>query len=140
MSEIIKESDKYVIVLFDGPCNLCNKYVDFVVKHDKYDNCRFASLESDIGIEFLQIHNMNTETFDSIIAVSNGEVFIKSRAIFKIVSVLKSPVKFISYFKYVSPQFLNDFFYSMISKYRYSLFGKADSCRIPDESEMNKFI
>ena len=32
------------IVFFDGICNLCNHSVDFVLRHEKGDHLKFASL------------------------------------------------------------------------------------------------
>jgi predicted DCC family thiol-disulfide oxidoreductase YuxK len=38
-------SKDYGIVLFDGVCNLCNHAVDFVIKRDRGDRFKFASLQ-----------------------------------------------------------------------------------------------
>ena len=37
------------LVLFDGVCNLCNASVDFILKRERGNSLRFASLQSDIG-------------------------------------------------------------------------------------------
>ncbi|HEY0262517.1 MAG TPA: DUF393 domain-containing protein, partial [Chitinophagales bacterium] len=44
------------IILFDGVCNLCNGFVQFVIKRDKNALFQFASLQSEIGQEMLQPH------------------------------------------------------------------------------------
>lgn len=140
MENIIDISYRYNVVIFDGPCNLCNKYVDYIIRHDYQDKCRFISLQSDSISEFLKENGFDLENFTSIIVVSSGQVLIKSRAIFRVLSDMKRPAKYLSYFKYLMPRFISDFFYSIISKNRYSLFGKSDTCRLPSESEANKFL
>ncbi|OWP85683.1 thiol-disulfide oxidoreductase, partial [Flavobacterium covae] len=42
------------IILFDGVCNLCNYWVQYIIKHDKNDIFRFVTLESELGQEVLQ--------------------------------------------------------------------------------------
>ena len=47
-------SDSRPIVLFDGECNLCNKFVQTLLKYDSCDNdirgnLRFAALQSHVG-------------------------------------------------------------------------------------------
>ena len=38
--------DKKSIIVFDGICSLCNKFVLFVIKRDYNDHFRFISLQS----------------------------------------------------------------------------------------------
>ncbi len=140
MENIIDISYSYNVVIFDGPCNLCNKYVDYIIRYDHQDKCRFISLQSDSIREFLNKNGFDTENLSSIIVVSSGQFLIKSRAIFRVLSYMKRPVNYLSYFKYLLPMFISDFFYSIISKYRYSIFGKSDNCRVPSQSELKKFI
>ena len=140
MEDIIDISYRYNVVIFDGPCNLCNKYVDYIMRHDHQDKCRFISLQSDSISEFLSDNGFDLENMSSIIVVSSGQILIRSRAIFRVLSDMKKPAKYLSYFKYLLPRFISDFFYVIISKNRYSLFGKSDTCRLPSESEANKFL
>jgi predicted DCC family thiol-disulfide oxidoreductase YuxK len=42
------------VVLFDGVCNLCNRSVDFLVRHDRAQRLRFAPLQSETGRALLR--------------------------------------------------------------------------------------
>ena len=44
------------IILYDGVCGLCNRLVQFVLKHDSRDYFRFAALQSDFAIRVLGRH------------------------------------------------------------------------------------
>ena len=43
------EENLMPILLFDGHCNLCNAWVQFIVKRDSAKTIRFASLQSKAG-------------------------------------------------------------------------------------------
>nr|WP_328243735.1 DCC1-like thiol-disulfide oxidoreductase family protein [Priestia megaterium] len=56
------------IILFDGVCNLCNQWVQFVIKRDSRALFRFASLQSDTAGALLShitmsIHHFNRSFF-----------------------------------------------------------------------------
>jgi predicted DCC family thiol-disulfide oxidoreductase YuxK len=49
------------IILFDGACNFCSFWVKFVVKRDRKDVFRFASLQSDVGQKLLSKYNLGVD-------------------------------------------------------------------------------
>jgi predicted DCC family thiol-disulfide oxidoreductase YuxK len=119
------------IILFDGVCNLCNGAVQFIIKRDKQAIFKFAPLQSKVGQELsskLAITNV-----DSIIYIDTDTVFIKSKAAFEIVKVLGGFCKILLLFS-ILPIRLTDFFYDIIAKYRYTIFGKKNSCMIPPKA------
>ncbi|MBT8315355.1 MAG: DUF393 domain-containing protein [Maribacter sp.] len=73
------------IVLFDGSCNLCNRSIQCVIKRDKNDEFRFATLQGDIGRRLAQERNIDTRKVDSIILIEPGVAYYtKSTAALKI--------------------------------------------------------
>ncbi|MFV0531165.1 MAG: thiol-disulfide oxidoreductase DCC family protein [Flavobacteriales bacterium] len=126
------------VILFDGVCNLCNGYVQFVIKRDREKIFKFASLQSDYGQAFLQKYNLNTKQFDSIILQEENTYFTESTAGLKILSELKG-FGFIRLFLYL-PTFSHNFFYKLIAKNRYKLFGKTDSCWMPTPELQERFL
>lgn len=42
------------VIFFDGVCNLCNRSVQFVIKHDKKQQFLFAPLQGIAGAEALK--------------------------------------------------------------------------------------
>ena len=46
------------ILLFDGHCNLCNAWVQYIVKWDSSSTIRFASLQSGAGRRLLEEHKI----------------------------------------------------------------------------------
>ena len=135
--EIIASSSQ--VVLFDGVCNLCSYSVQFIIKRDKHNKFLFASLQSPFGQDQLKVAGLDANEFYSIVLLKDGKVFLRSDAALEMVRQLSGlwPVLYI--FKIV-PRFVRDFFYNIISKNRYRLFGKRESCMIPSPEMKAKFI
>ena len=117
------------IILFDGECTMCNTYILFVAKHDSDDNFRFLSIQNKKVNELKKIHSICTENISSIYIIDNNEVKSKSRAVLKIVSMLKFPYNLLTVL-YIIPNFLRDIIYDLVAKNRYRIFGKVDECSI----------
>lgn len=127
------------IILFDGVCNLCNFSVQFVLKHEKENTLFFSSLQSNFGQQFLKENQFDAQDLKTIIFVNEGKVYKKSKAIFQIAKFLKFPFNILQYLHFI-PTIISDFFYNIISKNRYKLFGKSETCHIPSKDLSNRFI
>lgn len=128
------------IILFDGVCNLCNSFVQFVIKYDKKDVFRFAALQSDIGQEIIKNIGLENQNIDSVVFFNpNGIYSIKSNAALEIMKNLGGIFYYSKYLK-VFPRFIRDFVYDFIARNRYKWLGKKESCVIPTIKLKNKFL
>jgi predicted DCC family thiol-disulfide oxidoreductase YuxK len=127
------------IILFDGVCNFCNFWVNFIIDRDKDDIFKFAALQSEAGQKLLNKFNLKAEDFDTFILIDGEIYFTKSTAALNIARKLNYPVKVLYYFIFI-PKFLRDLVYSLIAKNRYKFFGRRDVCRIPTDEEKEKFL
>jgi len=127
------------IILFDGECTFCSFWVKFVLKRDKHDRFRFASLQSMAGIYLTDKHEID-ERVDSIVYINKeGKPFIKSNAVFEILYELGGFGKFFYGLK-LFPRFFRDFFYNIIARLRYKLFTRK-ACELPlNKDYKNKFL
>ena len=132
-------SDKHQIILFDGVCNFCNSSINFVIDHDPKKHFKFASLQSDIGQEILTKFSKNTKDFDSVILLKDNQLYEKSEAALEITKHLSGFWKYLSIFG-ILPTFFLNFFYDIVAKNRYKIFGKADSCRMPTPDLKERFL
>ncbi|MFA9290448.1 MAG: thiol-disulfide oxidoreductase DCC family protein [Solirubrobacteraceae bacterium] len=128
-----------MIILFDGVCNFCNHTVNLIIRFDKKDVFKFAALQSNFGQSFLKENNLNSSNFDSIILIEKEQIYYKSDAFFKIISLLEFPFYLFGVFKILPTFFLNKL-YNFIAKNRYLIFGKKDSCVIPTKKIKDKFL
>jgi predicted DCC family thiol-disulfide oxidoreductase YuxK len=127
------------IILFDGICNFCNYWVNFIIDHDTKNIFKFAALQSEKGSELLDKFNLPKNDFDSFILISQNKVYKKSTAAFEIAKHLNGWPKIISPLRFL-PVYITDFFYDLIAKNRYRIFGKKEACRIPTKEEKSKFL
>lgn len=127
------------IILFDGVCNLCNYWVNFILKRDLNNSFLFAALQSKAGQELLTKFNLSITNFDTFILIDGDSFQTKSDAAISIVSKLSGWPKILLIGKII-PRFLRNFIYDLIAKNRYKIFGKKESCRVPTNEEREKFL
>ncbi|WP_459926169.1 thiol-disulfide oxidoreductase DCC family protein [Flavobacterium covae] len=127
------------IILFDGVCNLCNYWVQYIIKHDKNDIFRFVTLESELGQEVLQYLGIKNRNIESIVLyIPNQAYYYKSEAVLKIAQSL-SILNWFFIFKII-PINLRDFLYDFVAKNRYKWYEKKVTCMIPSPELKTKFI
>ncbi|MDP4213393.1 MAG: DCC1-like thiol-disulfide oxidoreductase family protein, partial [Bacteroidota bacterium] len=103
------------IVLFDGVCNLCNDLVRFIIKRDADGKFKFASLQSEIGQQWLRTVGLPVNEFESFVLISGNEYYLKSTAALKMLRELGGIWKAFYVFILV-PLPVRDFLYDMIAK------------------------
>jgi predicted DCC family thiol-disulfide oxidoreductase YuxK len=127
------------IILFDGVCNFCNFWVDFVISRDKSDQFIFAALQSSQAEELIKKYEIFPVKKESLILISGPKLYTKSTAALRICKELNSPIR-ILFPMVIIPKFIRDFIYYLIANYRYQLFVKRESCRVPADEEKDKFL
>ena len=128
------------IILFDAPCNLCNRAVQFVIDRDINDIFRFASLQSEIGVSIQKKIGIPPQTIDSVVLYVPGVAYyLKSDAVIEIASNLGSIYQLTSILK-IFPKKFRDSIYDHIAKNRYRWFGKNQHCELNNASTKNKFL
>jgi len=128
------------IIFFDGVCNLCNGFVDFVIKFDKKQIFYFSPLQGEKSKE-LKIDFLNLEKSDqSIIYIDEKNTQLeKSDAVISIASELFSFGQIFLFFKII-PKFIRDWIYKIVAKNRYKIFGEKSTCRLPTPEERGRFL
>lgn len=129
----------HAIVYFDGVCNFCNGFVNFMIPRDKKDYFRFAPLQSEVGQIFQAEHHLPSNNLETFYLYENGRVYSRSTAALRLMRHL-SALWPSMYTFIILPRWLRDFFYNMISKNRYRWFGKRDTCMVPTKEVRMKFI
>lgn len=127
------------ILLFDGVCNLCSGSVQFVLKRNKKENIRFASLQSEFGKKTLQDSQLPVDYTSSLVLLENGKTYVKSDAALRLSKHMSGIWKGGSVFLVV-PKFIRNAVYDLIAKYRYRWFGKLDVCWLPEPRWRERFL
>lgn len=127
------------VIFFDGVCNLCNSSVRFVLRNNSNQSIKFATVQSELGKRTLTANNMSVDTFDSMLYLEDGKVYLKSTAALKIASQLSFPWKLLQIF-YLIPRPIRDWFYEQVAKNRYQWFGRQEMCLVPTDEIKDRFI
>ena len=127
------------VIVFDGVCNLCNSFVNFVMDRDSKGLFKFGTLQSDPAQVILKELNLAREDFETFLLLEEGRVYSKSTAAIKILRKLGGLWPLISIFMVV-PQFMRDGVYSFVARNRYRWMGKAEACRVPTPKDLQRFV
>jgi predicted DCC family thiol-disulfide oxidoreductase YuxK len=125
------------IIYFDGVCNLCNGFVDFVIQRDKAHLFAFAPLQGQSAQQNLSAQDLS---LDSVVLFDQGTTYKKSLAVLKILSHLGTGYKLLSQIASFCPEFILNLIYDFTAQNRYLIFGKKKSCRLPTALERHFFL
>jgi len=128
-----------MVILFDGVCNMCNGFVQFVIKRDKKNVFQFASLQSKYGKGLLEHYHFNSVQYDTVILYDGNTVCTRTDASLRILNSLGGIWKLTAVLKVV-PRFMRNPIYDMLARNRYKLFGKRDTCMVPTAELKAKFL
>ncbi|UOQ71893.1 thiol-disulfide oxidoreductase DCC family protein [Hymenobacter cellulosilyticus] len=120
------------IILFDGVCNLCNGFVQFVIQHDPQGHFRFASLQSATGQALLAEHGLTLGAAgpETVMLVEQNRIFTHSTAVLRIARQLGGAWMLLYAF-IVVPKVLRDAAYRFVARHRYQWFGQREACMLP---------
>jgi predicted DCC family thiol-disulfide oxidoreductase YuxK len=132
------------IVLYDGVCGLCNGLNQFLLKRDVKDRFRFASLQSNFSNVVLNRHGANSTDLDTVYVVLDhdqpGErLLARSDAILYLAGQLGGIWRLGQAGRFI-PRVVRDVMYKLVANNRYRLFGKHESCMMPDPKHRDKFL
>ena len=134
-----------LVVLYDGVCSICNRSVQFVLRHDHKQKFRFAALQGAFrrrGIGY----GTGAWPPDRYICLrrtpdGNNRLTAKSDAALEIFEGIGRPLVVSQPSFYGSfPDGLRDWAYDLIARNRYRWFGRYDACPMPDREVRNRFM
>jgi predicted DCC family thiol-disulfide oxidoreductase YuxK len=133
------------IILYDGVCGLCNRLNQFVLKRDRNDRFRFAALQSEFARRVLERHGVNPQVLDTMYLLLNysqpdERLVARSDAAVRILGELGGAWLALAAVMRSLPRWFQDKAYNLIARNRYQLFGKYQTCQIPNERYRSKFL
>ena len=118
------------VILYDGVCVFCSRWVRFVAMRDGDRRFRFTAIQSPYGARLAQAFSIDPDDPDTNAVVHGDVAYFKSDAALTVLSHLAgfgwTRVLFLV------PKWLRDALYNLVAKNRYRIFGKYESCFVPD--------
>ena len=118
------------VILYDGVCIFCSRWVRFVATRDVARKFRFTPIQSPYGTRLAQTFGIDPDDPDTNAVVHGGMVWLKSDAALTVLSAL--PGWSWTRALFAVPKSLRDAVYGLVAKNRYRIFGKFDACFVPD--------
>lgn len=130
--------DNKPILLFDGVCNLCHGFVQFILQRDSKGVFQFASLQSDIGQQLLAAYELDNN-LSTVVLVENNQAYTHSEVALRVAPQLDG---FWGWVKigWLLPKAIRDGIYNWVAANRYRWFGKKESCWLPDPKWKGRFL
>ncbi|MBC9813536.1 DUF393 domain-containing protein [Crocinitomicaceae bacterium CZZ-1] len=125
------------IIFYDGDCGLCNRSVQFVLKHERHSALYFCALQSTFAESFFQSHHLPSPDLTTVYFFEKNHLYQKSEAAFKIIPHLKwywQPLRVFSVF----PRCITNRVYDFIARRRKQIGGTF--CVIPSQENKKRFI
>jgi len=126
------------ILLFDGHCHLCQRSVQWVLRHDRRGRVRFAPLQAESAQPFLQ--NAPHPLPDSLILYDEGQLWFRSEAVLRLLCHLGGPWPWLARLGRLIPRALRDWLYDQVAARRYRWFGKSETCWMPRPEWKGRFL
>jgi predicted DCC family thiol-disulfide oxidoreductase YuxK len=140
----VHEATSNPIVLYDGVCGLCNRAVQFLLKRDRHDRLRFASLQSEFAAQLLQRHGLDNKDLDTVYVVLDqgdaGEALLARGDAFLVFAREIGGVWNVARLGRIIPRPIRNWLYDFVARHRYQVFGKYEACMLPDPRHKHKFI
>jgi predicted DCC family thiol-disulfide oxidoreductase YuxK len=133
------------ILLYDGVCGLCNRFVQFILRRDRNAVFRFASLQSALAAPILTRHDANPSDLDTVYVAVNYELpneylLSRSDAVIFVLKQLPGLWRHAAFFMQLLPKFLRDPAYKVVARNRYRIFGRSEVCPLPRDQDRNRFL
>lgn len=133
------------ILLYDGVCGLCNRFVQFVLRRDPSGAFLFASLQSPLAASVLARHGQHPEVLDTVYAVIDCDspqerLLARSDAILFVLAQLGGLWRVAALVFKLVPRPVRDFAYNSTARRRYRIFGRSETCILPAPENRARFL
>ena len=127
------------VIVFDGHCVLCDGFFKFVLRHDKHQQFSFIIAQSELGEATYAKLGLKPDDYETNLLFVDGQLFTKLDAFTQVMRLLGWPWRIVTPVKFL-PAFLKNWLYDRIAKNRYWIFGRHDTCMVPDAKTKARFL
>lgn len=129
--------DGKALFIFDGICVLCSTGVQDLIKYDKNDGFRFATIQSDFGLSFYRHYGIDKDA--TYLLIADGLAYTKTDGYLKTCQILGGFWKIFLVLSLV-PRTWRDWIYDLVARNRYKWFGITTHCSLKKPEWRSKII
>lgn len=127
------------LIVFDGVCVLCSGFFKFMLRHDARERFSFALAQGDVGQALYAALDMPLDDFQSNLVIKDGWIYTDLDAFAAAMAGLGWPWKALSILGWL-PGVLKVPLYRVVARNRYRLFGRYETCMMPDDRVRARFL
>jgi predicted DCC family thiol-disulfide oxidoreductase YuxK len=131
--------DSHPIVIFDGACVMCSRFVQFFLRADRRGRLRFMTAQSELGQALYAHFDLRGDVFDTYVLLEGGQARVKSDAALRIFALLGAPWSSLGVGR-VLPLAWSDGLYDFVARNRLRWFGVREVCYAPTPEVRARFI
>ena len=126
------------VILYDGVCVFCSRWIRFIATRDKDRRFRFTAIQSPYGTRLAQAFGIDPGDPDTNAVIHGGVAYFKSDAALTVLGELPrwGSVRALR----AVPRPLRDAVYNLVARNRYRIFGKYQECFVPDAGFMDRVM
>lgn len=128
------------ILVFDGVCVLCNRWVQFVLRHDEHHQYKFAAMQSGPGRAMLLEHGIDPDDPISFLLLDGDNGYTNTDALIRVLNSFRGRWRWMAAILRLTPRFIRDPLYRWFARNRYRLFGRPDRCLVPPSDLSDRFL
>ena len=126
------------LILYDGVCVFCSRWVRWVIARDRAGRFRFAPVQGAYGRRMAQSLGLDPDAPQSNAVIAGGMALFKSDATLAVLSSL--PGWGWTRTLVAVPRPIRDWAYDRMAANRYRFFGRTDVCWLPAPEERERFL
>ncbi|GGI78946.1 hypothetical protein GCM10007978_15970 [Shewanella hanedai] len=127
------------IIIFDGVCNLCHGSVNFIIERDPHHHFVFTPMQSDTAKSLIAHYDVEGEYSETFFLIKDDQCYMRTDAALEITKSLSGFWPALAILRFI-PRRIRDFFYRLLGRNRYALFGRRDTCILPTDAVLSRFI
>ena len=131
--------DNKALVVFDGVCVLCSGFARFILKRDHAFVFRLTTAQSPLGQALFRHYGLDTEMLETNLVLIDGRPYTKLDTVPAVAERLGGGWRLLAVLRAI-PRPIGDWLYDRIARNRYRLFGRHDSCMMPEPQWRERFI
>ncbi len=132
-------ADDRPVIIFDGHCVLCSRSAQFVLRHDRRGIYRLLAAQTPLGHALYVHYGLDPHDYETMILVADGLPTFKSEAGIGIASGLGLPWSLAAILRVV-PRRWRDRLYDILAHNRFRIFGRRETCFLPDPRWADRFL
>ncbi len=117
------------VIIFDGVCGVCNRFVALSLKNDLHGELIFTPNRSEFGLRLCEQLGVSADSEQTIIVTTEAGVLMRSDAVIFIASHLRWPYNCMRWLRFI-PRPIRDLGYRCVAALRRLIPGKHDACEL----------